>query len=73
MRKIPVLFENKENCCGCSACYSICPKSAINMETDKEGFLYPIIDPGACVCCYKCVEVCAFKRDQVVKGFYVYE
>lgn len=28
----------KENCCGCHACYNVCPKFAINMVADKEGF-----------------------------------
>lgn len=22
----PVLYENKDECCGCGACYAICPK-----------------------------------------------
>lgn len=22
----PILFKKKEDCCGCAACYSICPK-----------------------------------------------
>lgn len=40
---IPVLYERKEDCCGCSACYAICPKSAIKMVEDEEGFEYPLI------------------------------
>ena len=31
-KPIPVLYENKADCCGCSACYAICPKSAIEMK-----------------------------------------
>ena len=27
-KDIPVLFKRKEDCCGCTACYAICPKSA---------------------------------------------
>ena len=34
----------KKNCCGCSACASICPKSCITMKEDEEGFLYPHVD-----------------------------
>ena len=64
MKDKPVLFENKENCCGCSACYSICPVKAIKMQWDVEGFLYPCIDDNKCIRCHKCLNVCAFKTAQ---------
>ena len=38
MREIPVLYKRKEECCGCTACYAICPKEAISMVEDEEGF-----------------------------------
>lgn len=61
MKNIPLLFEKKEDCCGCTACYSICPNKAISMVADEEGFLYPQIDEEKCVGCLKCVKVCDFK------------
>ena len=60
-KKTPILFDKKENCCGCTACSSICPKEAIEMEMDEEGFEYPIIDENKCIKCYKCLKVCYFK------------
>lgn len=45
-------------CTGCSACYSVCSKSAILMKEDKEGFLFPQIDTVKCVDCKKCENVC---------------
>lgn len=68
---LPELYENRENCCGCSACYSICPVHAISMEPDEEGFLYPVVDAEKCVRCYRCISVCAFKADQESKGYLV--
>ena len=62
MKELPNLFDIKTDCCGCSACAYICPKKAIKMEFDNEGFLYPIIDEQKCVRCYKCIEVCSFKK-----------
>jgi coenzyme F420-reducing hydrogenase beta subunit len=56
------LFNNKEECCGCSACKSICPKAAILMVPDEEGFLYPTIDKSKCIDCGKCADVCAFRN-----------
>lgn len=63
------LFVKKENCCGCSACCSVCPVNAISMQSDNEGFLYPVIDSSACIKCKKCLSVCAFKKKQEQKGF----
>ena len=56
-----MLFKNKAECCGCTACASICPQSAITMKEDEEGFLYPIIDELKCVNCKMCIKVCVFK------------
>lgn len=72
-KPLPELYKDSDHCCGCSACYSICPARAINMEPDEEGFLYPMIDEAKCVCCYKCLSVCAFKVDQEAKGYLVRE
>lgn len=63
-KEIPVLYKNKESCCGCSACFSICPVQAIKMTPDREGFLYPNIDSDLCIRCFKCISVCAFKNDK---------
>lgn len=62
MKKIPVLYEKKEFCSGCSACYAICPKKAISMKQDEEGFLYPVICEEKCVACQKCVSICPIQR-----------
>lgn len=60
------LFSDKEYCCGCTACYSVCPKNAINMKADNEGFLYPEIDVKKCVRCMKCVNICVFKSKKIL-------
>ena len=56
-RKTPVLAE-RSRCTGCGACASGCPKDAISMERDKEGFLYPAVHEEACVRCGHCTAVC---------------
>lgn len=61
MKDIPLLYKNKEECCGCSACYAICPRSALSMESDEEGFDYPVINTEKCIRCYLCINVCPFK------------
>lgn len=61
MTKKPILYTQKEECCGCTACYAICPQKAIYMEEDEEGFDYPHIRKELCVRCYMCVKVCNMK------------
>lgn len=52
----------KELCTGCNACHSICPVSAISMEVNEEGFLYPRIDSKKCINCKMCEKVCPVEK-----------
>lgn len=61
---IPILYTSEEDCCGCTACCSVCPVNAISMVENKEGFLYPEIDKDKCIRCYRCINSCAFKNAQ---------
>lgn len=63
-RQIPDLCSERKTCCGCFACFSICPVGAIQMLTDEKGFPYPAISSDKCIRCYRCIDVCAFKKDQ---------
>ena len=88
LKPLPELYQVKELCCGCSACFTVCPLSApsdnisvqyvfldgssrtetfyytgaISMLPDEEGFLYPVVDAGKCIRCYKCLSVCPYKE-----------
>ena len=48
IKDLAVLYKEKENCCGCSACYAICPKGVICMVADEDGFEYPSLDKKMC-------------------------
>lgn len=61
------LFAEKKDCCGCGACMNICPKTAIHMEKDEYGFVYPTIDTEKCVECGACKKVCAFQNEPTRK------
>ncbi len=60
----PILYLDKESCCGCTACAEICPVGAIAMEIDEEGFEYPQIDLKKCKRCYLCIKVCPVKKQK---------
>lgn len=51
---------DKSQCCGCTACASICAHEAITMQPDALGFLYPVVDTDKCTCCGLCENVCSF-------------
>ena len=53
-----ITIKNKKDCCGCHACVSVCAKHCITMQTDREGFLYPVVDKDACTDCGLCEKVC---------------
>lgn len=50
--------NDKYLCSGCTACKAICPRNAIKMVRDSEGFEYPEIDEGKCSNCNACVRIC---------------
>ena len=55
----------KNECCGCGACYNICPKKAIEMLEDEEGFKYPKINADKCVRCGLCEKICPSLNSQI--------
>lgn len=55
-----IKLKNWENCCGCTACASICNHGAITMHPDAMGFCYPQVDVSKCIDCHLCEKVCAF-------------
>ena len=49
---------SKNKCTGCTACMNICPKKAISMIENSEGFKYPVIDQNKCINCGLCKKTC---------------
>lgn len=52
------LIDCKQDCYGCGACMQLCPRNAITMVEDSEGFLYPEINEDRCIGCGLCNRVC---------------
>lgn len=53
-----IVITDKSKCCGCTACYSICPQKCIELLSDEEGFIYPKVKSSLCVDCKLCEKVC---------------
>lgn len=55
-----IQITSPSDCCGCTACASVCAHNAITMQPDALGFLYPTVDTDKCTECGLCEKVCAF-------------
>lgn len=61
MKTNNIAIKGKDSCCGCGNCVISCPKNAVKMDWDEEGFEYPTIDGNLCINCGKCINVCPFE------------
>lgn len=59
-----IIITEKE-CTGCHACFSICPKKAIEMRVNEKGFLQPVINYDFCVKCKMCQSVCPLNISEI--------
>lgn len=62
-KKSSVDNVDARDCCSCGLCANICPKTAISMVLDEEGFYRPKVNSGKCVKCGLCVEFCINNRN----------
>lgn len=63
-----ISLASKKECTGCQACLYACAKSAISMEEDELGFLFPRIDSQKCISCGACQKSCPVLREGCFSG-----
>ena len=54
------------DCTGCGACYNICPKNAIEMKLNHEGFWAPFINEKKCIDCGICSKTCPIENRKYI-------
>lgn len=56
-KRLPVLCDS-DSCMGCSSCAQACPRDAIEMNFNSEGFYNPFVNPDKCIRCLRCEKSC---------------
>lgn len=51
-------LASSKNCTGCSSCEQSCLHNAIELRSDKEGYLSPYINADRCIECGRCMNHC---------------
>lgn len=55
-----LISKDPSQCYGCRSCEQVCPKNAIVIEQNAEGFLYPRLTPNKCIECGLCMKACPY-------------
>lgn len=58
--KKAIPYQITSLCCGCGTCATVCPKSAITITKNDDGFEHYKIDNNLCTQCGLCKTVCPF-------------
>lgn len=63
---------NYKKCFSCRSCFLSCPKNAIEMIENQEGFFYPKVIEDKCIDCGLCVKKCPSLNDVKKEDFEQY-
>lgn len=74
---IVIEITNMPSCTGCTSCVNACPKGAISMIENEQGFKEPKIDSSRCIDCGLCKKVCPlnkeiYRREEVQEAYACY-
>lgn len=59
--------KSNSECCGCTACVTVCRKKCLVMKKDPYGFFYPYLEkPYECIHCDLCETVCPIEKNKSI-------
>ena len=58
-----------DDCVGCGLCQNVCPRNAITMVFNQQGFLQPQVDSEKCIKCFLCRNKCLVNTKKTIKDF----
>ncbi|MEE0885995.1 MAG: Coenzyme F420 hydrogenase/dehydrogenase, beta subunit C-terminal domain [Treponema sp.] len=67
MKSVSIIDRKK--CFSCRSCVQICPKNAIDMQENNEGFFYPKVNESECIDCGLCLKHCPSFEPYEKNGF----
>lgn len=53
-----MIEKNLQKCSSCGACQNVCPKNAITLKPNENGFIRPTVNKEKCIDCSLCNKVC---------------
>ena len=56
--RMVTVSSDEERCTGCGACAAVCPTGCISLESNRNGFVVPVIDADKCIKCGRCLATC---------------
>ena len=69
-----IIIDRRNECSACAACANICPKKAIELLADENGFVFPEINKRTCIDCSLCNSVCQIElkslKEEYAQEFY---
>lgn len=60
--------DTLHECTSCQMCAAVCPKDAISIDLNEDGFYRPVLDTEKCVDCGICRSIC-YKYDSQIGDF----
>ena len=62
-------LPNFDKCCGCGVCVDSCPKKALTIEENADGFYMPMCNESICVSCGLCEKNCHILHpEQIIRN-----
>ena len=60
-------LPKEKDCCGCAACIDACPRKAISLKENENGYFFPFVNEDLCINCKLCEKNCHILHQDAIK------